>query len=147
MSTFLISAIQVFGFAALALVLVILGVIIGSKRSKKVEVQKVEEKAKRTLSDLKHRMSYQRLLDMGGLDDIIMDEDDFEELVELNVDDFLKRQSKKFLECSLNLMAHSYESMDEARDDAIGILQLAFDDDIIDRIEPKDQGGKRVDIA
>ncbi|QIG73804.1 hypothetical protein PP935_gp029 [Rhizobium phage RHph_N34] len=100
------------------------------------------EKAKRTLSDFKSRMSLERMAEAGTFDGVITTVEELEELVELDRDEyaFFERQARFFLECALNLMAHSYADLDAAKKDASGIYELAFDEDIVTKYKKKDPG-------
>ncbi|QIG67963.1 hypothetical protein EVB55_028 [Rhizobium phage RHph_Y68] len=100
------------------------------------------EKAKRTLSDFKARMSMERMVESGTFDGVIATVEEFEEMVELDRDEFafFERQARFFLECAVNLMAHSYADLEEAKKDASGIFELAFDEDIVTKYKKKDPG-------
>ena len=104
----------------------------------------LEQKVSRGISDIKRRAAFEALAAQGDLDEIIVVDDEYEDLVSMTEDvtyKFFERQSRHFLECALNLMAHSYKSLEEARKDAVGILEIAFEEDIIlTHGTPKDDG-------
>jgi hypothetical protein len=90
---------------------------------------------KKDLSSLKTRMILQRMIEFEQEQDafvgLIEDEDDIEAVVDKSIDEYVKRQSKHFMDCALNLMAHSYKNLDEAKADAVGLLEDAFGEDIL----------------
>ncbi|AIK68280.1 hypothetical protein P10VF_067 [Rhizobium phage vB_RleM_P10VF] len=108
----------------------------------KNQIEKPVEKAKRTLSDVKKRMLFERLTEEGSFDGIITSVEELEELEEIEADRyaFMERQSRFYLECALGLMAHSYENLDDAKRDAAGIFELSFDEDIVQKYKKKDPG-------
>jgi hypothetical protein len=109
---------------------------------KKMKSMPPSTKAKRTLSDFKARMSLERMVESGTFDGVITTVEEFEEMVELDRDEFayFERQARFFLECAVNLMAHSYQDLEDAKRDASGIFELAFDEDIVTKYKKKDPG-------
>lgn len=119
------------------------GVIFESLLRKRREERKTEivsPKVERTLSSIKRRAAFEALAGQDGLEGIIMDVDEFDQLVTMDEDEqniFFERQSRFFLECALNLMAHSYLDLSKARFDALNMLELAFEEDVVEKFSDK----------
>ncbi|QIG69594.1 hypothetical protein EVB81_025 [Rhizobium phage RHph_I46] len=101
-----------------------------------------EEKATKTLSDIKRRVLFDRLADEGTFDGLITTEEEFIELQEIEAEryDIMEKQSRFFLECALNLMAHSYEDLEDAKQVAAEMYEMAFDEDILKTYSKKNPG-------
>jgi hypothetical protein len=126
------------------------GMMFGARWNSRNAKQEIAEKSKRSLSSLKSRFAYEKLVSQNELDGAILDEEEFEMLVEEDEErtDYMERQSRKFVECALNLMAHSYEDWDRAKKDVAGMFEMAFEEDIL-KYTPssgKDNGGKHESV-
>ena len=106
--------------------------------SKKKE-EKISEKSSNTLNDLRRRIAVSRLLDNGELDDVIFTVGEVEELVRTETNFFLEQQSRKFFECALNLMAHSYPTLEQAKETAYDMIEVILSADPADEGDSGDQ--------
>ena len=107
-----------------------------------------EKLVRKDLSSFKTRHALEKAFNADQLDDVIVYEDELDYLAEEARKEFLERQSLKFLECALNLMAHSYEDFEKLKEDVAGCVELAFEDEEVTRRllktkknQDKDQGG------
>lgn len=107
--------------------------------------EKISEKSSESLSDLRKRVAVYRLLENGDLDDVIFATEEIEDVIRTQSELFLERQAKKFLECALNLMAHSYSSLDEAKNVALEMIELSFESDLV--IDEGDIGDQNVSFG
>lgn len=123
-----IITVAVFASAGTALIIVSLAVSawVLMKRARTAKRKKSSDKI---LSDFKSRFLREQIIN-ADLDHHILETDDqLLYMEEIERKEYMKRQSKRFLECALNLMAHSYDNFEEARIDAFGILHQAFEDE------------------
>lgn len=91
--------------------------------------RQINQKSQRTLNDFKYRMLKERVVNADLYESLAQSGDDLDYYMEQEERKYLERSARKFVECALSLMAHSYDNFERAKVDAYGILNETFSED------------------
>lgn len=90
---------------------------------------KKKAEAAKGVNYLKQRIFEDQVIQTDVMDIIVHDgyEDEFGEMVNRVKDEYTQRQARAFLSCALNLMAHSYQDLEEVRKIAHEMIDTEMD--------------------
>nr|CAI3971276.1 hypothetical protein ORM20_00227 [Ochrobactrum phage ORM_20] len=92
------------------------------------QIEKRDATAKK-INSLKQRIFEDQVIQTDVVDITVNAgyEDEFGEMVDRISDEYTQRQARSFLSCALNLMAHSYGSLEEVRKVATEMIETELD--------------------